>query len=802
MAIRVAAIHNGASFNLNLFSSPPAIPPPSSSKSNNNYRFPTPPIPSLPPIHHKKQQHRNQQQQQENGNSGTQSVCDNPEEEKAKRQGKGKQVYRHMGHYTTKLRDDRGVTFGIDGTSYRVEGAPFEFKFSYTETPKVKPLALREPPFIPFGPPTVNRPWTGRAPVPKSKKMLPELDSFNPPPPGKKGVKYVQAPGPFLMGNGPKYDARTRDEILGEPLSRNEINELVEKCIQGNRQVNLGRDGLTHNMLELIHTHWRRRRVCKIKCKGVPTVDMNNVCYHLEEKTGGKIIHRVGGVVYLYRGRNYNCKNRPTFPVMLWKPATPVYPKLIERAPAGLTIEEADALRKKGRRLPPICKLGKNGVYFNLVKDVREAFEVCELVRINCRGMKPSDYKRIGAKLKELVPCVLLSFDKEHIMMWRGKEYSPKKSEERALVSFASAGEVSKDDSTDSEVFVIQSSGQKLSSESGELTTSLETGLLKHNIVTLSKDVSSEGVKVTRGYNRSLDEKLQKSSVSVQCKELTTLGENESAVNQKRSVQIPNGNDTDTSKAEIGLEADYSSHSMLSTSSSSCTAPFSKTEEMLKASKPECDSDTDSRFKITCPSSEYVGCDSTAGAAIVANSLNTSSESLSSSTTGVSISNDKVMETIEDGNVGFLSQLDAKQKMMHEGDNLLGNADINEREFLTNTEANGCNKTAQSIELLWQQAIESRLALLLDGSSLDPDTAPEKSDVFAQMSPMGKHFKQKETRLSLKNINPQDEESKLYTGEKSSNDINSEEMEEIHPFSDSVPLGTLPVDDLAKLLAL
>lgn len=802
MAIRVAAILNGASFNL--FSSPPAIPPPSNSKSNNNYRFPTPPIPSLPPIHHKKQQHRSQQQ--ENGNSSTQSVSDNPEEEKAKRQGKGngkgKQVYRHMGHYTTKLRDDRGVTFGSDGTSYRVDGAPFEFKFSYTETPKVKPLALREPPFIPFGPPTVNRPWTGRAPVPKSKKMLPELDSFNPPPPGKKGVKHVQAPGPFLMGSGPKYDARTRDEILGEPLSRNEINELVDKCIQGNRQVNLGRDGLTHNMLELIHTHWRRRRVCKIKCKGVPTVDMNNVCYHLEEKTGGKIIHRVGGVVYLYRGRNYNCKNRPTFPVMLWKPATPLYPKLIERAPAGLTIEEADALRKKGRRLLPICKLGKNGVYFNLVKDVREAFEVCELVRINCQGMKPSDYKRIGAKLKELVPCVLLSFDKEHLLMWRGKEYTIKKSEDRALVSSASASEVSNDDSTDSEVFVIQSSGQKLSSETGELTTSLETGLVKHNIFTLSKYVSSEGMMLTSGYNRSLEDELQKSSFSVHCKELTTMGENESAFNQKRNVQTPYGNDTDTCKAETGLEADYSSHSMPSTSSSSCIAPFSKTGEMLKASKLECDSDTELRFKTTCPSSEYVGCDSTAGPAIVANSLNTPSEPLSSSTTGVSISNDNIMETIEDGNVGFLSQLDAKQAMMHGGDNFLGNTDINEREFLTNIEATGCNKTAQSIEHLWQQAIESRLALLLDGSSLDTDTAPEKSDVFAQMPPMGKHFKQKETRLSHKKNNPQDEESKLYTGNKSSNDMDSEEIEEIPPFSDSVPLGTLPVDDLARLLAL
>ena len=43
---------------------------------------------------------------------------------------------------------------------------------------------------------------------------------------------------------------------------------------------------------------------------------------------------------------------------------------------------------------------GKNGVYDNLVNMVREAFEECELVRINCQGMNGSDYRKIGAKLK------------------------------------------------------------------------------------------------------------------------------------------------------------------------------------------------------------------------------------------------------------------------------------------------------------------------------------------------------------------------------------------------------------------
>ncbi|KAH6759550.1 hypothetical protein C2S52_022942 [Perilla frutescens var. hirtella] len=108
---------------------------------------------------------------------------------------------------------------------------------------------------------------------------------------------------------------------------------------------------------------------------------------------------------------------------MLWKPVTPVYPRLVQRVPEGLTLEEASAMRKRGRDLTPICKLAKNGVYCNLVENVREAFEACELVRINCQGLNPSDYRKIGAKLKDLVPCVLLSFEGEHILIWRGRDW-------------------------------------------------------------------------------------------------------------------------------------------------------------------------------------------------------------------------------------------------------------------------------------------------------------------------------------------------------------------------------------------
>lgn len=306
------------------------------------------------------------------------------------------------------------MKIGDDGASYLVDGAPFEFKYSYTETPAAKPVKLREPPFAPFGPATMPRPWTGKNPVPPSKTTVTDFQTLVLPEPKEEGVEPVRLSGPVW---------ESREEVLGEPLTKDEINRLVKGTEKSTRQLNIGRDGLTHNMLENIHTYWMRRRVCKIKCRGVCTVDMDNVCQQLEERTGGKIIYRQGGTVYLFRGRNYNYKTRPRFPLMRWKPVTPVYPRLIKRVPEGLTLEKAIDMRQKGRNLMPIRKLVKNGVYWDLVTNVREAFEECELVQINCQGLETSDYRRIGAKLKDLVPCVLLSFENDHILMWRGQNW-------------------------------------------------------------------------------------------------------------------------------------------------------------------------------------------------------------------------------------------------------------------------------------------------------------------------------------------------------------------------------------------
>lgn len=221
---------------------------------------------------------------------------------------------------------------------------------------------------------------------------------------------------------------KSRERILGEPLTPAERRILIERSQRHKtkRQVNLGRDGLTHNMLSVIHNHWKQSETVRIKCLGVPTVDMKNVCTQLEDKTGGAIIHRQGGLIVLYRGRYYNPKKVPAIPLMLWKPHDPIYPRLIKTTIDGLTIEETKEMRKRGLAVPALTKLAKNGYYAYLVPTVRDAFLTDELVRIDCMGLEKSDYRKIGCKLRDLVPCVLVTFEKEQIVVWRGKNYNAK----------------------------------------------------------------------------------------------------------------------------------------------------------------------------------------------------------------------------------------------------------------------------------------------------------------------------------------------------------------------------------------
>ncbi|THG04806.1 hypothetical protein TEA_021837 [Camellia sinensis var. sinensis] len=66
-----------------------------------------------------------------------------------------------------------------------------------------------------------------------------------------------------------------------------------------------------------------------------------------------------------------------------------------------------------------VSNAAKNGYYGSLVPMVRDAFLAGELVRIDCQGLEKSDDKKLGCKLRDLVPCVLVTCDKEQVVVWR-----------------------------------------------------------------------------------------------------------------------------------------------------------------------------------------------------------------------------------------------------------------------------------------------------------------------------------------------------------------------------------------------
>lgn len=158
----------------------------------------------------------------------------------------------------------------------------------------MRPIGLREPKYSPFGPDRLNREWTGVC----APAVDPKVETVD-------GVE------------DPKLEEkrrREREKIQGPPLTEAERKFLVELCQRNKtkRQINLGiqflqhffyfiassvlffkvglvwfwfglgRDGLTHNMLNDIYNHWKHAEAVRVKCLGVPTLDMKNVIFHLE----------------------------------------------------------------------------------------------------------------------------------------------------------------------------------------------------------------------------------------------------------------------------------------------------------------------------------------------------------------------------------------------------------------------------------------------------------------------------------------------------------------------------------------
>jgi hypothetical protein len=88
----------------------------------------------------------------------------------------------------------------------------------------------------------MQRPWTGLPPVKRRRHLENAVN-----PVLRKFILNCYPEGPAVK------QLKSREEILGIPLSKEEITYLVNKCHQENRQVNLG---MIIHLLRKLHDNY------------------------------------------------------------------------------------------------------------------------------------------------------------------------------------------------------------------------------------------------------------------------------------------------------------------------------------------------------------------------------------------------------------------------------------------------------------------------------------------------------------------------------------------------------------------
>ena len=89
------------------------------------------------------------------------------------------------------------------------------------------------------------------------------------------------------------------------PLSRippEKLKSLRRLGLEMQDVIKLGRLGVGQGVKQQIHNRWKTSEVAKLYCGGKPGVNMKAMAEALERETGGIVVHRSGGSVFLYRG--------------------------------------------------------------------------------------------------------------------------------------------------------------------------------------------------------------------------------------------------------------------------------------------------------------------------------------------------------------------------------------------------------------------------------------------------------------------------------------------------------------------
>lgn len=91
-----------------------------------------------------------------------------------------------------------------------------------------------------------------------------------------------------------------------------------------------------------------------------------------------------------------------------------------------MTSKQRAYLRGLANTIEPIFQIGKIGISENLIKQLNEALEARELIKINVLETAQNDVKNIGSKISELTNSVFVQAIGNKITLYKQNKKEPK----------------------------------------------------------------------------------------------------------------------------------------------------------------------------------------------------------------------------------------------------------------------------------------------------------------------------------------------------------------------------------------
>lgn len=92
------------------------------------------------------------------------------------------------------------------------------------------------------------------------------------------------------------------ENVLMETVDSSRLSWLRRQALSIKQEIKLGRRGVSRGVVDQIKNRWRTAEIVKVRCHGRPATNMKSLASELETSSGGIIIQRTGGVIYLWRG--------------------------------------------------------------------------------------------------------------------------------------------------------------------------------------------------------------------------------------------------------------------------------------------------------------------------------------------------------------------------------------------------------------------------------------------------------------------------------------------------------------------